>query len=297
MLVNLEYLKTFFTVVETDSFSRAGDILFISQSAVSKRILELEKELGIQLIIRDKRNSHIALTSVGKTLYDECLPYIKGMDGIEQKIHNIRDGVKGKLDVCNLIFYCDEISYLCRKFNQNYPNAQLSFWSHNFDTTRLLISKGVADLGFIFSTYFPRLDFEVEKLNVKQDRYTAFFPKKHKYEERTSISIGELSGENLICCTDSPLDFIQDSDLKPSKIYDLPPESLILKVQEGVGYSIAPRMALNKMEEYITILEIEGIDTTCDIYLIWKPDNANPLVSRFVDTVKAESFLNHTCAV
>ena len=245
--MNLEYLKTFLTVVENNSFSLAGDLLFISQSAVSKRILELEKELGIKLIIRDKRSSHIILTDAGKVLYDEAYPHIRELDAIEQKIHNIRDGLNGKLEICNLIFYCDTISSLCCKFTQTYPAAQLALRSHSFDSTYFLISNGSADLGFVFSTYFSRFNFEVEKLNIKQDHYTAFFSKDHKFKERKSVSIGELYEENLICSTDSPFDFIYGVNLKPSEIYNLPPDSLILKVQQGMGYIIAPRMALAKM--------------------------------------------------
>ena len=52
-----ETLVTFLTIVSTNSVSRAAEQLYVSQSSVSKRLQQLETELGVSLIVRKKGNA------------------------------------------------------------------------------------------------------------------------------------------------------------------------------------------------------------------------------------------------
>ena len=63
--MELKQVTYFLTVAELGSFSSAADHLYISQSSLSKQIMALEKELGIELFDRSKRN--IVVTEAGAT--------------------------------------------------------------------------------------------------------------------------------------------------------------------------------------------------------------------------------------
>lgn len=60
-----ETLVTFLTIVSTNSVSRAAEQLYVSQSSVSKRLQQLETELGVSLIVRKKGTRGIELTPAG----------------------------------------------------------------------------------------------------------------------------------------------------------------------------------------------------------------------------------------
>lgn len=60
-----ETLVTFLTIVTTNSVSKAAEQLYISQSSVSKRLMQLERELGVPLITRKKGTRGVELTSAG----------------------------------------------------------------------------------------------------------------------------------------------------------------------------------------------------------------------------------------
>lgn len=66
--MNTEQLKTFLSLVETRNFSRTADQLIVSQSTVSKRIFELEKETAQQLFIRE--HTGVKLTRAGSAFYE-----------------------------------------------------------------------------------------------------------------------------------------------------------------------------------------------------------------------------------
>lgn len=76
----LRQIKYFVTVVDTGSFTEAAEECFISQSAISQQILSLEKELGVQLLVRS--TCRFTLTEPGKYLYSHgknCLAKRKNL--------------------------------------------------------------------------------------------------------------------------------------------------------------------------------------------------------------------------
>ncbi len=66
--MHTEYLKTFLTLAETKSFSRCAESMIVAQSTVSKRIHELETELGQNLFERGR--SGVRLTAAGRSLVE-----------------------------------------------------------------------------------------------------------------------------------------------------------------------------------------------------------------------------------
>lgn len=78
--VSLRGLRTFCVAAKHESFRTAGELLFITSSAVSHQIKSLEQELGVQLFERSSRE--IKLTDVGKELYEEVSPLIDRLNTI-----------------------------------------------------------------------------------------------------------------------------------------------------------------------------------------------------------------------
>lgn len=77
---SLRGLRTFCVAAKHESFRKAGEILFVTSSAISHQIKSLEQELGVQLFERGSRD--IKLTDVGKELYEEVSPLIDRLNTI-----------------------------------------------------------------------------------------------------------------------------------------------------------------------------------------------------------------------
>ena len=75
--MNIENLKTFITLSELKNFTQTADRYFIVQSTVTNRIMELEKELGKKLFIRNRKN--VELTEEGQ----HFLAYAKRIVALE----------------------------------------------------------------------------------------------------------------------------------------------------------------------------------------------------------------------
>ena len=70
----MDLLRTFVTVVEFNSFTKAGDILGRSQPAISLQIGRMEEMLDQRLILREGKN--LLLSDTGETLYELSLIHI-----------------------------------------------------------------------------------------------------------------------------------------------------------------------------------------------------------------------------
>lgn len=78
--MEIRQLKYFSAVADTLNFSRAAESLFVSQSTLSKQIADLEKELGVVLLKRDKRT--VELTPAGKIFLNEAKAILMRIDMI-----------------------------------------------------------------------------------------------------------------------------------------------------------------------------------------------------------------------
>jgi LysR family glycine cleavage system transcriptional activator len=78
--ISLRGLRTFCVAAEHESFRDAADLLFITASAVSHQIRNLETELGKKLFERGSRN--ISLTPDGELLYNDIRPIIRQLDAV-----------------------------------------------------------------------------------------------------------------------------------------------------------------------------------------------------------------------
>lgn len=88
-------LRTFITIAETGSFSQAGEKLYLTQPAISKRIATLEQELDTRLFDRIGRNT--TLTQAGKILYDRARQIMLEIEDSRRAIANLTDNIAGQL--------------------------------------------------------------------------------------------------------------------------------------------------------------------------------------------------------
>ncbi len=96
-LDNLGALNVFMVAAETRSFTRAGEALGISSSAVGKAMARLEKRLGVRLFHRSTRS--IAITAEGTMFLDRCRRIFSELEAAEQELSQALAAPRGRLRV------------------------------------------------------------------------------------------------------------------------------------------------------------------------------------------------------
>mgnify|MGYP001186192873 CR=1 FL=1 len=99
MPLNADQLHAFWTVVQTGSYHRAAEALFVTQSAITQRIQALENALGQKLFIRVGRG--FTLTEAGRTLSRYCREQSQAEDRLRMELQGGGNGLAGRLSVAS----------------------------------------------------------------------------------------------------------------------------------------------------------------------------------------------------
>ena len=118
-------LRIFLTVAEHGSFTRAGDILELSQSAVSRQIAALEKSLGAVLFHRHSRG--LLLTEQGEALYRTVREVSAKLAMTEAQITDSRDRPRGPLKITTTVAFASAwLTPRIPTFNNLYPEISIT---------------------------------------------------------------------------------------------------------------------------------------------------------------------------
>lgn len=95
MANKFEELSAYIAVVEKNSFTQAANYLEITKSSLSRRVSELEKRLGVQLLQRSTRT--LTLTEHGEHFYQRAKLLIDELEEAENEIRDEQQQIKGKI--------------------------------------------------------------------------------------------------------------------------------------------------------------------------------------------------------
>jgi len=118
-------MKYFISIVDTHSFTEAAEMNYISQSAISQQIKSLEKELGVQLLVREKRS--FELTAAGEYFYRHGKSILEDVKTLKEE--TIRRGQDNELTL--RIGYpknygAIELQQAIVEFSNTYPEVNIS---------------------------------------------------------------------------------------------------------------------------------------------------------------------------
>lgn len=126
--MDLNLLKIFKTVAETESFTKAALKLKKPKSRISRAITSLEKELGLELIMRTTRQSK--LTAEGLELFKSIAPLLNEMEDSLKTVGEKQNGVKGSIRITLPEDIAAEIlGPLCHEFMKLHPEVEIALQS------------------------------------------------------------------------------------------------------------------------------------------------------------------------
>ena len=172
MDINLELYKFFCEVAKQGNFTKAAEKLYVSQSAVSQAIMQLEDRLGCKLFDRNTRG--VQMTTEGKALFvyaDNAVSLIKNAQDKITNMRSLKDGeikIGASDTVCSLFL----LPYL-EKFNSMYPEIHISVVNRTSSELVRILKTGVIDIAFINLTFEDDTMLEITPVMQIQDCFVA----------------------------------------------------------------------------------------------------------------------------
>jgi DNA-binding transcriptional LysR family regulator len=122
--MDLRHLRTFVTVAEQGTVSRASLQLGIAQPALSRQISDLEAELGIKLF--DRIRQRLSLTDHGHRLLAECGAILHAVDGLTERARLLQHADSGMLKIAATPQMIEGVfSSFLHQYTARFPNIQL----------------------------------------------------------------------------------------------------------------------------------------------------------------------------
>jgi len=144
--MDLRHTRTFVTVAELGTVSKAAQRLRIAQPALSRQISALEQELGIKLF--DRVGRRLRLTGEGEQLLGDCRGLLNYATGVGERAQALRRGDVGVLKVAATPLHIEGVfSQFLHRYAERYPNVQVSVTEGSGLEILAMLERGEIHLG------------------------------------------------------------------------------------------------------------------------------------------------------
>jgi DNA-binding transcriptional LysR family regulator len=235
--MQIESLKVFCDLTETESFTKAAQINGVTQSAVSQTISSLERQFKSLLIERSKKN--FRLTAEGEVLYDYSKQILQTYDALHSKLQEIKEIISGNIRIATIYSIGLHVlpPYL-KKFLKSFPtvNVHVEYRRHNQVYEDVL--GNVVDLGLVA---YPTRDPKLEIVSLRKDPLVLICHPQNAYAKQKAVKLKSLSGQKFI-----------------SFEKDIPTRRALDKILKDHGVSVEHVMEFDNIETVKRAVEIDS---------------------------------------
>ena len=289
--MDVKQIEYFFEILKYGSFTAAAVHLYTNQSTVSRKMAELEHELGVELFKRNSRS--LELTEAGEIFCDEGQKILKHVHSMYGKIESVRAEKTGKL-VIGMPFNVFGLHErkIINLLKQTYPTLQLSLVSMPLEEVNDAIENGDIDIAINFEHATRVNPEQVIKKPFFKDTVAFMANEEDELCRMDVVTIEDLSRKPLVLHKSlQPIqpDFVnhmlilQRQRKLAEPIYCNNPESMVMEVSLGNGVAVLPRlMAEREPSNHVRLIKVDGVEAAMDYVIMYNKKNAKPGVDAFI---------------
>jgi DNA-binding transcriptional LysR family regulator len=247
--MQIETLKVFCDLVESGSFSQAAVRNFVTQSAVSQQIKNLESRFETALLVRDGRA--VSATVAGRLLYEASREILERFEHLNLELKSLGQEMAGSVRVATIYSVgLYEMSTVIKMFLKTYPKVNLHIEYSRVTRVYEDCLNGAVDIGIV---PYPRMRKGLQIISLPADRLILICSPEHPFARRRHVDIARLNGENFIAFEkDIPsrkaIDrILQDRGVRVRVVMEFDNiETIKRSVEIGAGMSIVPQLSVQK---------------------------------------------------
>ena len=290
--MQIESLKVFCDLAETESFTRAAQINNVTQSAVSQQISSLERTFKSLLIERSKKK--FRLTREGQVLYEYSKQVIQTYESLHSKLQELKDIISGTIRLATIysIGLHDLPPYI-KRFMKSYPTVNVHVEYRRSNQVYEDVFSNVVDMGLVA---YPVKDSKLEIIALRKEPLVFICHPQHPFAKQKSIKLKSLAGQKVIgfepdIPTRKALDKIlkeHNVEVKHVREFDNV-ETVKRAVEIDAGVSIVPEgtvlQEINK--QTLAAVAIEDGDFFRPLAAIYKKNKVlSPAMKQFLTILK-----------
>jgi LysR family transcriptional regulator, carnitine catabolism transcriptional activator len=192
--VAIKHIRAVNSVALYGSFTAAAADLGITQSAVSRLVLQLEKQLGVSLFLRSTRN--VVLTAPGREFTASTRRFIEDLNIQVENARALGGQIRGRLIIsCLLSITHHVVPDAVLKYRKAHPGVEVHLLEGLGSAVHEDVRSGLADFGVGNMT---GLSQEVVADEIAREACFAILPSKHRLRNRKSITLKDLEDEEFV---------------------------------------------------------------------------------------------------
>lgn len=307
MTIDLRIWRHFIAVAEELHFGRAADRLHMTQPPLTQSIAQLEKILGVLLFDRSRRR--VQLTAAGQALLPEARALIQHAHSLPGLAQAAAAGEAGHLRLAFAgVVSFGRLPLWVKEFRSRYPRVVLDLVEAAPDVQFDAFERGIIDAGFMLHVS-GGAPARLERLLVGRERLALAMQAEHLILTKRNVTLDDLLSLPLIIFPrhaepslyDAICDIYASAGRQALVVQEAIQMSTIVNlVSSGLGIAWVPESIMRFARDDVVyrftsdlVKSISGRGALaqlpiCDIGLIWKRNNANPALQRFIDLVRQD---------
>ncbi len=288
----LRHLWAFQIAAEEEQFQLAADRLNIVQSAVSRRIRNLEDELGVALF--ERRPNGAKLTPEGEILRDDVAKVFKLLEESIGRVRRASVGHAGALRVgfIELAMRHSVLSSAIRDFATRFPDVELKLSPMISNEQERALRAEEIDIG-VFHRNAPPLA-EMEYRHIATHRVLLALPRGHRCARQPEVRLADLGGESFVFPGRAHSPRIHDGLLSTFRLAGSYPrivmevgtsETMLRMVEAGIGLGFVDSSRLGSEPKGVVLRPMADFAGELTLELVWRKANRSPVVRHFVDRI------------
>ncbi len=277
--MQVETLKIFCDLVETQSFSQAAERNFVTQSAVSQQVRGLEEKFKRRLLERVRGRREVSLTEAGDAFYQASREVLRAYSTLEESMRSLTGTVSGRVRVSTVYSVgLHELPQAVRQFMSLYPQAKIDLEYSR--TTRIMrdVLSGAVELGVVA---YPEKRRGLEIVALGGDRLVLICPPGHPFAKRRKLHATDLQDQDFVLferdiptrrATDKILRAHGVSVRRAAEFDNI--ETIKRAVEVGLGIAIVPRPSVldEQRTGQLAVIPLAEPEWTRSVGIIYRSD-------------------------
>ena len=247
--MHLETLRLYCDVVRLRSFSRGAELNFVSQSAASQAVQQLEREVGVALIDRTRRP--FAVTPAGQSFYTAASEMLESWEKAKAEIAGVKAQVDGTVRVAAIYSVgLHDMSHHLQRFMSLYPKVRVQLECLHPHKVVEAVLNDEADVGIMS---YPPQDRALSIVPLRSEPMAFVCHPGHRLARRRAVAPEDLAGEPFVAF-DAELTIrkaidraLRQKNVKVNIVMAFDNiETIKQAIMIGAGVSLLPRHTVDK---------------------------------------------------
>jgi DNA-binding transcriptional LysR family regulator len=295
--LDLHHLKYILVAAEEGSFQRAAERLKVAPSALSRRIQDLESELGIALF--ERISGGIRPSYAGGVMIDYGKRIFADVEAAAEHFRRLAKGQTALLRVGlnGIAPQLPIIPALLRSFRACHPETELKLLSLHSNEQLSALHDGSIDAGFLFGQ--PENEPDLDYLRLASHRFVLGLPAQHRLAQQAEIRLADLADEDFVLFTRDYSSGIYDRlmsncralGLEPRIIQETTSEHMqlgLIAAGMGISFVFDSIIARHNRPDIVT-RPVAGLAVEEHLDLAWRRHHSAPALAQLILLAKAQT--------